>query len=171
MHRSLLSPTFDNCGVIVMDNLGSPYVFELSSRGYICTPYAQRILRSTSNHIALISIERNISPQEEISFRQQSYTYAQDHVKERRPLHELKDLMLSTITILCDKSNITNPLAQAPFSPSVQCVLDLMGHCGIPFRSVDTTTTRSTCDDFITYRLVPTNPRYRVNGDIVVRGL
>jgi len=56
LNRMIYSLDFDHVGVIVLDNNGKPYVFELSIQGKRLRPYSDRILNSFSDQIVLLPL-------------------------------------------------------------------------------------------------------------------
>lgn len=154
--------------MIVMDELGVPYILERSSSGFICTPYASRILNSTSKQIVLMPMERPGG--EDLEFRTKSFAYTKQIQAEFKDC-EIKDLLLGSLAKLISTYSGRSDLLRYPFSPSVKGVVDTMAHCGVIFESQIISNREATVDDLFNSRIVPYEKKYRFTKRIVIRGM
>jgi hypothetical protein len=160
--------TFDHCGVVVMDELGSPYILERSSSGFICTPYASRILNSTSKQIVLMPMDR--PGNDGMEFRKKSFAYAKQITAESSDC-ELTDLMLGSMAKLIKSYSGNSAILRYPFSPSIKCVLDAMSRWGVQFGSQNIPIDEATVDDLADRKIFPVENKYQLTKRIVIRGM
>jgi hypothetical protein len=137
--------TVDHCGVIIEDNIGRPFIYELTSSGVTVTPYVQRITESLSDHIVLVPLKKkNVN---EITFRQQLFQYALAQKKTSPPLSEALELYKGAV-----REYLTKP-EEVARSPSVDFVMKALSEAGVSLREEEVK--QVTCDEILEGKLQP----------------
>lgn len=55
-NKGLYQGDFDHCGIIIKDQYGSPYIYELTYSGAKLYPYSARVIRSKARQIIIVPI-------------------------------------------------------------------------------------------------------------------
>lgn len=119
--------------MVVLDPQGELFVFELSPRGHICTPYRERIHQSHADSIVLIPLESAAYEDDSVGYRKSIFQEVQRvtaaTAQPYEPLEIVKGCVAKLLVSESDggqeRGAVTESrCSQHPHCPSVQIVLD-----------------------------------------------
>lgn len=137
--------TVDHCGLIVEDNIGRPFIYELTATGPTLTPFVKRISESLAGYIVLVPLKK--SGVDEISFRKALFQHALSQKKNNKSVSEVIELYKgSLIEVLAKPEDVA-------VSPSVDFVIRALTEAGLGFEEENRR--KILCDDFMTGKYQP----------------
>mmetsp|Transcript_9674 Transcript_9674/g.10176 ORF Transcript_9674/g.10176 Transcript_9674/m.10176 type:complete len:240 (+) Transcript_9674:57-776(+) len=119
----------DHCALVVEDNIGRPFIYELTPTGPKLTPFVQRISSSLSGYIVQVPLLK--SDIDEVLLRKQLFQHAITSIenKNRSETIEIYQHFFNKLTNSSTKTNTTT------IAPSVDLVLKAYQSAGIQIQS------------------------------------
>jgi hypothetical protein len=122
--------------MLVQDQLGEFFVFELSPDGYTCTPYRDRIYRSHAASIVLLPLESTAYEHDSIKYRERVYQEVQRVIAEENqpyePFEIVKGCVAKCLSEKNQDSTSSKKIAETslehkyPYSPSIQIIVQIL---------------------------------------------
>lgn len=145
---------FDHCGIIIKDEYGAPYVYELTPGGIRLHSYASRVLRSKARQIIVIPIA---TPFEiTVERRKELLVKYKDESSKVGPFSYLTRFLLGMISFSVD-SILGSQVFSTSYSPECEHVLNALKEMSderfdkIPIPKGHTTTCKTLFDQVNRY--------------------
>jgi hypothetical protein len=133
MYQQTYHSSVDHCGVIVEDNIGRPFVLELTPTGPQLTPYVKRITESLSDFIVLVPL-RKTNRVDEITFRKSLFQFALSEKKNQSSPSSSSPFRSEALELY--KGAMISVLSrpeEVSKAPSVEYVLTALCEAGVRF--------------------------------------